>query len=185
MVLFVCLLVLFSPLVAMASNFICGDSTRLEKYTQGVDPALVPVCPGPYLLSGPLLEDVIPAQDALFASVNPQYIKVVSGLMVEMTAQEKINVDAPRVAQEALRAEFTTELRTQDICSSANKALIQAKIATLRNNMRADINNITNINSAVTELLDYTDKLTNALEKLAICAVGVSTLSGVKARVGP
>ena len=156
---------------AAASNYVCGDTTKLGYYAQGIDPSKVPACTAPWTVSE-VPEADISAQDALYATVPPRHLKVVAGLMVEMTPAEKAVVDTPTAAQ-AARAAFLVEMNTQDICSGVSVADIQAKIATMRSNLQTDIDGITNIATAKTELAGMMNKLTTALEKIAICTVGL------------
>ena len=38
---------------AIAGDFVCGDATKLERFTPSVDPTQVPPCPAPFVLLAP------------------------------------------------------------------------------------------------------------------------------------
>ena len=101
LLLFLGLLFLFS-IEAFAFNYVCGDTTKLGYYAQTIDPSKVPPCPPPFTVTQ-LPDDpvVIAQQDALYASVPPRHLKVLDGLMVEMTQAEKDAVDLPAQQQKA------------------------------------------------------------------------------------
>ena len=92
MLVFLLFVALLLPTLAGAEDFVCGDVTKLNRYTHSVDPTKVPTCPVPFLLSQ-IPEAQIPAQAQLYASVPARHLKVVAGLMVEMTQAEKDAVD--------------------------------------------------------------------------------------------
>jgi hypothetical protein len=105
---------------AEAGNWVCGDTTKVHRYTQSVDATKVPACPVPFVVSE-IPEADIPAQDALAASVPHRHLKVADGpprLMVEMTQAEKDAVDAPAQAQAAAKEVAKSEMQTNQICAN-------------------------------------------------------------------
>ena len=111
---------ILSPSLLYASSYHCGDTTRLEWYREAVDPAAVPACPAPYVASKLPDDDpaVLAQQSALYASVKPKYLKVVSERMVEMTQAEKDAVDAPAQAKAAATAVANNEMKINEVCAN-------------------------------------------------------------------
>ena len=69
--------------------------TKLGYYAQGVDPPEIPPCPPPFTVdTAGVPEAQIPAQTTLYNTVGPRHLKVMDGLMVEMTQAEKDAVDS-------------------------------------------------------------------------------------------
>jgi hypothetical protein len=120
------LALLLAPMLAHAGDFVCGTdvvsatSPSLHRFTASVDPTRVPPCPAPYTLYGvpetppTLIQD----QRDLYASVPHRHLKVVGGLMVEMTQAEQDLVDAPAQAQAAAEAVAKQEVTSNEICAN-------------------------------------------------------------------
>lgn len=119
-IMLVTLLGMFS--ITHASDYLCVNGTVLRYYAYGIDPSLVPPCDPPSNLFELSAADA-PAQNLLYQTVQRKYIKVVGGLMVEMTVPEKAAVDAPDIAVKAKRDAAVAEITGNNIC--ANNTLAQ------------------------------------------------------------
>jgi hypothetical protein len=142
-------LLLLFPVLVWAEPVICGDATKLQYFQPSVDPTRAAPCPAPYAQfvlteTNPGLE-VIEAQKTLYATIPQQHLKVVGGLMVEMTPQEQAAVDAPGQLKAAQYQAANTEVQSNTICSNhtlqqitdywkgpgGKQSQLQATIATL------------------------------------------------------
>lgn len=113
------LLIVFSPGLVYPSNYVCGDTTKLGYYAQGVDPSAIPPCPPPFTVdTAGVPEAAIPAQDVLYTTVPPRHLKVVAGLMVEMTQAEKDAVDLPAQQHAAAVAVANAEIQGNEVCAN-------------------------------------------------------------------
>ena len=112
-----CGLLLLLPGWVAAEDFVCGDSTKLYRYTPSVDPTKVPTCPASFLLSQIPEMQLVP-QAQLYATVPAKHLKVVAGLMVEMTQPEKDAVDLPAQQHAAATAVAKNEIATNEVCAN-------------------------------------------------------------------
>jgi hypothetical protein len=203
--LLVCCLVV--PAVVHAEYYLCGDTTRVVSLQQA-DPSHVPPCPAPYTQTAltkasPGLA-VIAAQVATWQSPpldaqsrpRPDYLKVVSGLIVEKDAGEKTAVDAALAAAAAARQALIDEANTtNDFCATgdlttlqtlinARKATLQGQITTLHTNVQTQIDaiaaaNLTSLKAGLTGLNDalqtsntnIVDEIYLVVRKMAGCIV--------------
>ena len=119
MSLLILLLVLVLPTLAWAGDWVCGDATKLERFTPSVDASKVPPCPAPFVLS-PLPDDeaIVTAQRTLYASLPPRHLKVIDGLMAEMTQAEKDAVDLPAQQHAAAVAVAHAEIQGNEVCAN-------------------------------------------------------------------
>ena len=100
-----------------ASTYTCGDTTKLGYYAQGVDSSAIPACPAPFTVSE-VPEAAIPAQTALYNTVIHRHLKVVGGLMAEMTQAEKDAVDAPINQKKEATDIANNEIKTNEVCAN-------------------------------------------------------------------
>ena len=116
-----CIFMFLSTGIASGEDFTCGDTTKLHLYSHAVDPTLVPVCPAPFLLSE-IPEAQIPTQRDLYrthaTAGTVRHLKVVDGLMVEMTQAEKDAVDLPLQQQAAAVTVAQNEIKTNEVCAN-------------------------------------------------------------------
>ena len=110
-------ILLIAASVAHAGYYICGDTTKLGYYAQGIDPARVPPCAPPFLLSELPDEATIAQQDTLYRTVGPKHLKVLDGLMVEMTQAEKDIVNQP-TPEQAAASVARNEMKTNEVCAN-------------------------------------------------------------------
>ena len=104
---------------AVASNYVCGDATKLGYYAQGVDPSAIPACAPPFHRgTAGVPEAAIPAQTPLYNTVVHRHLKVVAGLMVEMTQAEKDAVDAPINQKKEATDIANNEIKTNEVCAN-------------------------------------------------------------------
>ena len=104
---------------AAASNYVCGDMTKLGYYAQAIDPSKIPPCLPPFTVDpAGVPEAEIPAQDTLYRTVPPRHLKVVDGLMVEMTQAEKDAVDAPLILHQQAVAVAQAEIQGNEVCAN-------------------------------------------------------------------
>lgn len=166
--------------VAHAEDFVCGDGVRPQcanttgatRYIRSVDPSQVtdPTC-------AVIPEAETAVQRQLIETVAASHahgrchLKVVAGLAVEMSQGEKdtVNVAIQAIADE--RQAYEDAVTNNDLCSATLAELDTAKTALL-NNLQGDIDGISNIATAKTELADMMVRLVNALEKLMRCIRG-------------
>ena len=137
-------LLLLTPALATASTYVCGDATKLGYYAQSIDPSQVRPCPPPFAVTE-VPEAAIAAQTALYTSVPQKHLKVLDGLMVEMTQAEKDAVDLPAQQHAAAVAVATAEIQGNEVCVNntlteitaywqgpgGKQAQLQATVATL------------------------------------------------------
>lgn len=99
MIYLVLLLFLFWAPAAFAEDFACGDATQLTQYIESRDPSRVSdgTCVA-------IPEGSVAAQRSLVAALPRKYLKVVSGLAVEKTVQEKADADTAEAAAQAAAA---------------------------------------------------------------------------------
>ena len=117
------LLLLLLPSVALAGDYVCGNATKLERFSPSVDATKVPPCSAPFVLS-PLPDDeaIVTAQRNLYRTMNQastlHHLKVVDGFMVEMTQEEKDAVDAPIEQKKAATDIANNEIKTNEVCAN-------------------------------------------------------------------
>ena len=111
------LVFLVVPGLVWAGDRVCGDATKLHRFTPSVDATHVPPCPTPFIVSEIPEAQVVP-QRALYASVPPRHLKVIDGLMAEMTQAEKDAVDLPGQQQAAATAVAKQEIATNEVCAN-------------------------------------------------------------------
>jgi hypothetical protein len=99
------------------------------------------------------------------------HLKVVGGLAVEMTQPEKDVVNAAIQVQLDEQQAYEDAATNNDLCNATLAELGTAKTA-LMTNLQGDIDGISNIATAKTELTDMMTRLVNALEKLMRCMQG-------------
>jgi hypothetical protein len=157
-----------------AGDFVCGDATQLQQFTPSSDPTKVPACPAPFLLSE-IPEPEIPAQRTLYASLPPRYLKVVDGLMLEMTQEEKDDVDAPHKAEAALVQEAKKEQAEQEYCSIKTLQQVTAKILGHTNQIHAHINAVHDIDSDKEAQHTNFDIVMTILDQLSRCVRATRT----------
>ena len=90
---------------------------RLGYYAQGIDPSTIPSCVLP-LTVAEVPEAQIPSQNQLYAAVPKKHLKVIDGLMVEMTQAEKDAVDLPAQQHAAAVAVATAEIQGNEVCAN-------------------------------------------------------------------
>jgi len=166
------LVALFLVLIAtpaFAEDFVCVLTAggTLTRYVASVDPTKI--APSPTETCTQVSKANTPAQRTLLNTVPRKYLKASGGLLVEMDAAEKGTVDAAAAAKAATRTALETEAATQDLCSSATLADINTKFTTLRAALQTDIDAITTITNAKTELSDMMDRLILAQQKIVRC----------------
>ena len=117
------LLLLLLPSVALAGDYVCGNTTKLERFSPSVDATKVPPCLAPFVLS-PLPDDeaILTAQRNLYRTMNQastlHHLKVVDGLMAEMTQAEKDAVDAPINQKKEATDIADNEIKTNEVCAN-------------------------------------------------------------------
>lgn len=112
------LILVLLPTLAFGEAIICGDTTKLYYFAGSVDPTQAPVCPAPFLQTVLSHADT-PPQRAFYDSMpRKDFIKVVDGLMVEMTQAEKDAVDAAIAAAKAPAQAARTEMATNEVCAN-------------------------------------------------------------------
>jgi hypothetical protein len=173
------LLLFFLLLVAgtaTAEDFVCGDTTQLQRYSHAVDPTRVPTCPAPFLLSQ-IPEAAIPAQRALYTNpaIPHRHLKVVEGLMVEMTPEEKQAVDAPLVAEAALVQQAKDELASQEYCSTKTLSQVTTKVTNKTNQIHANVDAITNLQTGKDADRANFDIVMALIDQLARCVLAART----------
>lgn len=153
----------------------CAGTTGLTRYLRGLDvgevtdPACTAIPDEPYTLT----QD----QRALVATVAASHangrchLKVVEGLAVEMDAGEKGTVNAAIAADEADQQAYVDAVTDNNLCNATLTELETAKTQ-LQTNLQGDIDGISNIATAKTELADMMQRLTNALEQILKCVRG-------------
>lgn len=164
---------LLLPAQAQAAMFICGDPTTFRGHVFA-DASQPPTCPAPYGLSQvPKAETA--AQEALIAAFPKYYLKVMGtppdGLVTEKTQAEKDAVDAAILAKQEEQQAYDDAATNNDLCNATLDELAAAK-NTLASNLQGDIDGISNIATAKTELTDMMTRLVNALDKLMRCIRG-------------
>jgi hypothetical protein len=173
-------LLVLLPLTAQAEFFVCGDggrpqcagTTGLTRVLPSEDPSRVtdPTC-------AQVPDNQIDAQKTLLQTVAASHangrchLKVVSGLAVEMSAGEKTAVNTAIQAKLDEQQDYSDAVTNNDLCSATLDELTTAKTALL-NNLQGDIDGISNIATAKTELADMMGRLVNAMEKLMRCIRG-------------
>lgn len=176
-------LLLWAPL-AHAEDFVCGndvrpqcaDTTGATRYLRSVDPSTVsdPSCT---MLDDNTTPGITADQRALVTSVAAGHangrchLKVVDGLLVEMDAGEKDTVNAAIQAVLDEQQDYEEAVSNNDLCNATLAELDTAKTQLLTN-LQGDIDGISNIATAKTELADMMQRLVNALEKLMRCIRG-------------
>jgi hypothetical protein len=155
--------------VAQAELFICGDTTILHRWTFA-DPTQAPSCPAPYTRHQ-IAEAQTASQLALIESLPRKYLKVEDSLAVEKSQAEKDAADAALAAKQQERQEYEDAATNNDLCNATLAQLETAKDQ-LATNLQGDIDGISNIATAKTELADMMGRLVNALEKLMRCIRG-------------
>jgi hypothetical protein len=172
-----CLCLCFCSTLADAGDWVCGDTTKLDRFTASVDATKVPACPAPFLLSE-IPEAQIPAQRTLYASLPPRHIKVVDGLMVEMTQAEKDAVDAPLLLEEAAVEQAKEELNTQEYCATKTLEQITTKMTNKGQQIKANIDAITNLQTGKdADTANFTIVM-QLIEQLARCVRAARTSRG-------
>jgi hypothetical protein len=169
------LLVLSIASPAVADLFICGDASTFRGH-RFADPSTPPTCPPPYALSR-VPEDQTAAQQALIDAFAHQkyYLKIVgtapNGLVTEKTPAEKADADAAILAKQQEHQQYEEAATNNDLCNATLDQLAAAK-TTLQENLQGDIDGISNIATAKTELADMMTRLVNAMDKLMRCIRG-------------
>jgi hypothetical protein len=162
--------------ISEAALFLCGTSTSFTGH-RFLDVSQPPTCPAGDALSVVTDSDIVAAQMAILDNpANPKrYLKMVGtapdALVEVKTTEEKAAVDAALAAQEAERQEYEDAATNNDLCNATLDELATAKTA-LVTNLQGDIDGISNIATAKTELADMMGRLVNALEKLMRCIRG-------------
>lgn len=153
----------------------CAGTTGLSRYIRGLDlhevtdPSCAAIPDEPHT--------VTQEQRALLATVAASHpngrchLKVVDGLAVEMTAGEKDTVNAAIAADEADQQAYVDAVTGNDLCN-ATLAELETRKQQLQTALQGDIDGISNIATAKTELADMMQRLTNALEKVLKCVRG-------------
>ena len=179
MVLVMLLGLLVLPVVATAGDYICGDPTKLQRFTPSADATRVPTCPAPFVLS-PLPDDqaILTAQRTLYTTVGLKYLKVPDAtprLMVEMTQAEKDAVDLPGNIAAAAVAEAQQEQATQEYCATKTLEQISTKVTNKTNQIHANVDAITNLQTGKdADKLNF-DIVMGLIEQLARCIRAVRT----------
>jgi hypothetical protein len=179
------LMVLLSLVVVVeAEDFVCGngvrpqcaDTTGATRYIRSVDPSKVtdPTC---VMLDENATPGITASQRALVETVSASHVhgrchlKVEAGILVEMTQPEKDVVNAAIQAVLDEKQAYEDAATNNDLCHATLAELDTAKTA-LMTNLQGDIDGISNIATAKTELTDMMTRLVNALEKLMRCIRG-------------
>ena len=123
MILLFLLFLLIMPSVAFGADIVCGNSTKLERFTPSTDATKVPPCPAPFVLSSlPDDEVIITAQRDLYRTMSQsgtlRHLKVINGLMEVMTETEKAEVDAPINQKKAATDIANNEIKTNEVCAN-------------------------------------------------------------------
>jgi hypothetical protein len=119
------------------------------------------------------------AQVALIQSVGRyDYLKVVSGLVVEKTQGEKDAVDAAKAAQAALLADLHTELASSATCNAGDLATVNSRLATRKATLDAQIDGIAaaNLTTLKAGLHGVVDDEYLVLQALARCVIAILRL---------
>jgi hypothetical protein len=98
------------------------------------------------------------------------HIKVVSGLMVEMTQGEKDAVDAALVAADPHKP-YKDDIAANNLCDTATLATVTGRLDTVKAALDTDINAVTNIATAKTALANLNTAYAAAFKKIATCIV--------------
>lgn len=158
------------PALAHAEAIICGNTTQLYYFYASIDPTKVPTCPGPFIKTV-LAKNVTASQRTLYDSITRKdYIKVVDGLMVEMSQPEKDAVDAAIIANNPVKP-YLDEIAVNNLCDTATLATVVSRIDTIQTSLQADIDAVTNIATAKTALTNMNVAIAGAFKKIAKCII--------------
>ena len=153
--------------LAHAALFVCGDATQFFS-AQFADPATPPACPAPFTRAEVSTGDTPGQQTILSGAIPKRYLKVVGGLVVEKTQGEKDAVDAALAAAQATQEALETEANDPN-CRNVRLEQLDTFFDTLATNLQGDIDGISNIATAKTELADAFQRVVVVLRKLAKC----------------
>lgn len=162
--------------LAYGEAVICGDSNKLFYFEPTVDPTRARVCPEPYVktvLSEQSTAGQITYYDTKVAAGEIRYIRVLNGLMEDMTQAQKDAVDAPLIAEAEKKASYQNEAVNNDFCNEQVLANIDAKIEQVNQNLNTAINNVTNVATAKTALMDVKNVMISGFKKLTKCVRAV------------
>jgi len=164
-----------------AGNWNCGDTTKLFLYSVGFDVTTVPACPGPYILSEIPKGPLIGQQNAFYHQMDRKdYIKVVDGLMVEMTQAEKDAVDAALAAAKQPVTDARAEIQENDLCNTAltDLTVIAQKEANLKQNIADMINNAPTTPDKIQAVIQTEQMIVTHLYQLARCVNSYAVVRG-------
>lgn len=161
-------ILLLVPLVAQAELFVCGTTTNLRTslYADPTAPAAqAPDC----FMVDPQNTALMTSQRTLLATVPLKHLKVVGGLAVEWTAQEKADLAAAEAAAAAARQVFIDEVEAVGKCKFATFEEFEAVLATRKANRVDQLNTAETAFKADVATLTFTtigNAVTNIRAKL-------------------
>lgn len=162
--------------LAYGEAVICGDSNKLVYFEPTVDPTRARVCPEPYVKTV-LSEESTAGQIAYYEGKviagEVRYIRVLNGLMEDMTQAQKDAVDAPLIAEAERKASYQNEVVNNNFCNEQVLANIDDKIEQVNQNLNTSINNVTNVATAKAALMDVKNTMISGFKKLTKCVRAV------------
>lgn len=163
-----CLLALTT--LAHAEVVLCGDATALVWFRLSADPTKTPACPAPF--SQVVISKANTAgQRAILEGTDQAFLRIVSDLAT-LKAQGDIDaILAQRAAAAAAQTALQEAVTNNDLCN-ATLAELETRKDQLLTNLQSDIDGISTIATAKTELADMMQRLVGALEKVLRCVRG-------------
>jgi hypothetical protein len=157
--------------LAHAEIVLCGNATTLDHFQLSVDPSQASPCAEPYT-QHVVSKAHTAAQRALLTAQPLRYLQVEGGLAVLKSQGERDTIDAALAAEQAAEAAAQAAVVTEledPACRVATFAQIATRFDTLRATLQGDLDGISNIATAKTELADAFQRVINIMEKMALC----------------
>lgn len=127
--------IILSMSPAYAALFICGDASTFFGHMHA-DRSQPPTCP---LNLHRIDDSTLADQQLTFIDSQPKkYLKVVGGIVVEKTSEEKTAVDQAIAAQTAITTALETEKTANSLCNERDPAIINQRMNTFTTNLLAD-----------------------------------------------